>query len=204
MIGDQRCRKGAGQATGSGQVGVTMDSLELNKVFGAVLAVATFTLGVHIFVGELYKTKPPKQMGFSVQVASATPAAAAAPAEAARPIADIMREADASRGQAAFRPCVACHSVEKGGRNGTGPNLWDTYGGKKAHMDGFNYSAALRTAAGSGGQWNAEELYRFLEAPSRYLRGTTMSFAGISRSGTRADIVAYLRSLSDAPKPLPQ
>jgi cytochrome c len=180
-----------------------MDSLELNKIFGAVLAVCTFTLGAHIFVGELYKTKPPARPGF--QVATAAPAqAAAAAAEPARPIAEIMREADASRGQAAFRPCAACHTVDQGGRNGTGPNLWDTFGGRKAHIDGFNYSAAMRTAAAAGQQWNAEELYRFLEAPSRYMRGTTMSFAGISRSGTRADIVAYLRSLSANPKPLPQ
>lgn len=180
-----------------------MDSFEVNKIIGALLAVLTFALGLHILIGELYKTKPPAQMGFSVQVQTQT-AAAAAPAEAARPIAEIMREADASRGQAAFRPCAACHTVDKGGRNGTGPNLWDTYGGRKAHIDGFNYSQALRAAAAAGQQWNAEELYRFLEAPSRYLRGTTMSFAGISRSGARADLVAYLRSLSDAPKPLPQ
>ncbi len=116
-----------------------MDSFEVNKIIGALLAVLTFALGLHILIGELYKTKPPAQMGFSVQVQTQT-AAAAAPAEPARPIAEIMREADAARGQAAFRPCAACHTVDKGGRNGTGPNLWDTYGGRKAHIDGFNYS----------------------------------------------------------------
>lgn len=181
-----------------------MESFEVNKILGAVLAAMTFTVGLWIFAEQVYKPKKPAQPGFAVAVQEAAPAGgqtAAAPAPV--DIAAVMAQADVARGQAAFRPCAACHTVEKGGANRVGPNLWNTVGESKAHIQGFNYSAALRQRQSAGERWDYEQLYRFLENPRGYMPGTTMAFPGIRRSGERADVIAYLRSLADTPKPLP-
>jgi cytochrome c len=181
-----------------------MSSFEINKIIGAVLAAMTFALGLNILAGEIFKVKPPKQPGFQVAVqAQAAAEAPAAAASAPVDIAAVMAQADATRGQAAFRPCAACHTVEKGGANRIGPNLWNTVAQRKGHADGFNYSSALRQRQAANERWDYEQLYRFLENPRGYMSGTSMSFAGVRRSGERADIIAYLRSLADSPAPLP-
>ncbi len=53
-------------------------------------------------------------------------------------------------------------------------------------------------------KWEAEQLDGFLKNPKAYMPGTTMAFAGLSKPDQRADVVAYLNSLADAPKPLPK
>jgi cytochrome c len=182
-----------------------MSSFELNKIIGAVLAAMTFALGLNILAGELFKVKAPRTPGFQVAVQAPEPAAAPGGAQASAPV-DIkaaMASADATRGQAAFRPCAACHTVEKGGANRVGPNLWNTVAQRKGHAEGFNYSSALRQRQAANETWGFEELYRFLENPRGYLSGTSMSFAGVRRSSERADIIAYLRTLADNPAPLP-
>jgi cytochrome c len=182
-----------------------MHSNELNKVFCAILAVLTFTVGLQIFASELYRPQRPAQPGYTVAVAGAP--AAEAPAAAAPEqvnMAEVMANASAERGQTAFRQCGSCHTVEKGGATRQGPNLYGILAGPMAHIQGFNYSNGLRTAAQAGRQWSYEELYRFLEAPRRHIPGTTMTFAGIRRSSERADVIAYLRQQSDSPPALPQ
>jgi cytochrome c len=73
-------------------------------------------------------------------------------------------------------------------------------GDKKAEGN-FNFSAALKS---KGGEWTFDELNKFLQNPRGYVPGTSMSFAGVSRDGQRADIIAFLTSLSDKPVPLPK
>ena len=67
-------------------------------------------------------------------------------------------------------------------------------------MEGFNYSAALK---GKQGPWTYDELNEWLHKPSAYAPGTRMAFAGINSDKQRADVIAYLRTLSDNPEPLP-
>ena len=47
------------------------------------------------------------------------------------------------------------------------------------------------------------ELNAFLKKPATYAAGTRMAFAGLNNEKQRADVIAYLRSLSAAPIPLP-
>jgi len=61
-------------------------------------------------------------------------------------------------------------------------------------------NAALK---GLGGDWTYANLYAFLKSPKKFAKGTKMTFAGIRKAGERAALIAYLRSLSPAPKPLP-
>ena len=69
-------------------------------------------------------------------------------------------------------------------------------------VGGFGYSSAL-TAFGEGKVWDYESLNGFLWKPKKYMKGTAMGFAGIKKAQDRADLVAYLRSLSASPAPLP-
>lgn len=102
----------------------------------------------------------------------------------------------------ALRPrCVTCHTFEPNGPNRVGPNLWNIVGRDKGSAPGFPYSEAMRSAPGT---WTFEELDRFLAAPAQHTPGTRMNYAGLPAAGDRANLIAYLRTLSTAPAPLPQ
>ena len=111
-----------------------------------------------------------------------------------------MLGADLSRGERSFKAkCASCHTIEQGGANGTGPNLYATLGAAKQSHAGFNYSGAL---SNTEGDWTWERMDAWLENPSAYARGTSMAFAGLKRDDERASVLAYLASYSpDAPTP---
>ena len=71
---------------------------------------------------------------------------------------------------------------------------------RTAIMEGFNYSEGTE---GQAGPWTYDELNEWLYKPSAYAPGTRMAFAGITSDKQRADVIAYLRTLSDNPEPLP-
>ncbi|HEY9092610.1 cytochrome c family protein [Parasphingorhabdus sp.] len=95
---------------------------------------------------------------------------------------------------AAFAQCRACHTVEKDGRNGIGPNLWGVAGQPAAHLAGFNYSPAMKE---SGLTWDTETLDKFLKEPMKTVRGTKMAFAGLRNDEQRAEVIAFLETLKD-------
>jgi cytochrome c len=56
----------------------------------------------------------------------------------------------------------------------------------------------------SGDSWSFANLDGFLASPKGWVKGTKMSFAGVRKEGQRADLLAYLRSLSSSPAALPE
>jgi cytochrome c len=173
-----------------------MSTLELNKFAGAML-LALLVIQITSTLGDALVR--PRAHG-PAQVAVAPTERAPAREEKVEPIAPLLASADAKAGEAAFKKCVACHTVDKGGANKIGPNLYGVIGRPVASHGGFSYSQAMK---GKGGEWTYEELSRYLSAPSRYIPGNKMAFVGLPKSKERADLLAYLRTRADSPPPLP-
>ena len=115
---------------------------------------------------------------------------------AAQSLEDRLAGASAEAGESQFRQCQACHTIDAGGANRVGPNLYGVVGGPVGAAEGFNYSPAL---ADAGGDWTPERLDAFLENPREAMPGTRMSYRGIKDPQDRANMIAYLNSQSDAP-----
>lgn len=98
--------------------------------------------------------------------------------------------ADPAAGKAVFNRCRICHTVEAGGRNGTGPNLHGLFGRKAGSVENFSYSAAMKN---SGIVWDEATLGKYLRNPKQFIPGNRMAFPGIASDKEIADLLAYLR-----------
>jgi cytochrome c len=178
-----------------------MDSMVVNKAVAAVLVSGivfflTGTIGT-VLVQEHRLEKP----AIKIDVPEAAPAAGQPAPAAAPPIANLLAKADINAGKTyATKVCAACHTFDQGGKAGIGPNLYGVVGAPHGHMEGFNYSTALK---GKAGPWTFDELNQWLDKPSAYAPGTRMTFAGISNPQERANVIDYLHTLSANPEALP-
>ncbi len=179
-----------------------MDSFEFNKIAGAVLATALVVFGLKELSSVIYHSETPEKPGFAIEVAEAgghgEAQAATGPAVS---LGTLLASADPVKGAAGAKACAACHDFAKGGPNKTGPDLWDVVERGIASHEGFAYSDGMK--ARSAEKWTFENLDAFLKDPKTATPKTKMAFAGVKRDQARADIIAYLASLSDAPKPFP-
>ncbi|UIP92861.1 cytochrome c family protein [Wolbachia endosymbiont of Anopheles demeilloni] len=174
--------------------------MELNKIAASILLSGLIIMIVSNVVDMLYNPEDYKIEHQTIVAASNEPQQKIE--QVALDIGELMQNASFDKGKSAAKKCIACHSFEKGGMNKVGPNLWNVVGNKKANLSSsFNYSKALLE---KGGKWEYEELFAFLKNPKAYIKGTRMAFAGISNPQEIADLVSYLRSMSDSPVALPK
>jgi len=101
---------------------------------------------------------------------------------------------DVAKGQLVFNRCRACHAIGAGARNKAGPQLNGIVGRKAASVAGFNYSEAIKTAAGSGLTWTEANLTAYLESPDVFLPGGVMAYSGIKDPGDLKDLIAFLKT----------
>ena len=176
-----------------------MASLEGNKAFAAILVagmafmVAGFVADVLVHPEELERT------AIAIQGAAET---VSGPARVVIPtILPLLSGASAANGQIlAAQSCGTCHSFTAGAPAMVGPNLYGVVGSKVADSAGYAYSAALKKV---GGTWTYEQLNHWLLDPQAFAPGTLMSYAGMRSIQSRAEVVAYLRTLAATPMPQP-
>jgi cytochrome c len=177
-----------------------MDSFELNKIIGAVLATCLVLMVTNFTAHALFAPVMPAKPGFAIAAKEAEGGAKEAAAAPSEPIEKLLQTASVEKGEAAAKKCQACHTFEKNGPNRVGPNLWGVVGDHKGEGRGFNFSAAMKA---KGGTWTDDDLNQFLTNPKGFVPGTAMGFAGIPKDSERADVIAYLHTLADKPVPLP-
>lgn len=178
-----------------------MDSMQVNKAIAAVLVSGIAYMGATLISQGLVHPRLLEATAVKVDTGASQSAPAAKPSEDP-PIAALLASADPKKGQADTQAagCVACHSFNEGGKAGVGPNLYGVVGGPHGHMEGYAYSTALKSKSGP---WTYEALNEWLKKPAAYAPGTKMSYAGLPDPQKRAEIIAYLRTLSPNPQPLP-
>lgn len=179
-----------------------MTGMEWNKMFGAVLLAGLIAMLAGFASRVLVHPHELEEPVFTVAAkdGGGAPAEDKAP-QGPAPIAALLAAADPAAGQNGVKACAACHSFDQGGANKVGPNLFGVVGAEMGHHEGFAYSDALK---GKGGTWDYEALNHFLYSPKEYVPGTKMTFAGIKKDQDRANVIAYLRSISPNAPPLPQ
>ena len=163
-------------------------------LFGGIVALGLTSVSRHYF--EADKEHRPEKMGYAIEGVEVEGEAG----PAAVPLPVLLAAATPAAGEALFAKCKACHTVDQGGANGIGPNLYGTVGeaiGKgKA---GFAFSGDL---SGHGGNWDFANLDAWLTSPKKFASGTKMSFAGLSKAEDRANIIVYMNSMgSNVPLP---
>ncbi|WP_040308871.1 c-type cytochrome, partial [Asticcacaulis biprosthecium] len=166
--------------------------LTLNKILGAGLATGLVIMGVSIGAESIYHREAPEKPGYLIEVAEAEEAGGAATVEVLPDWGTVLATADLAAGEAAFKKCASCHNAANGGPNSTGPNLWGLVGRPTASHAGFEYSEAMKAHAGEAPNWTYDQLYGFLGAPAKWVKGTKMAFAGIKKPEERIALIAYL------------
>jgi cytochrome c len=180
-----------------------MDSFELNKLLGALLGAVFIVFSVSLISDTIFYAPTPATPGYVIEVPEQE-VADEGPVEEGPNVLALIADGDVTAGEAAFRRCASCHTPEEGGANRVGPNLWNTVMQPITHAEGFNYSSAMRAFAEQEEIWTYEHLAGFLENPRGYVPGTTMAFAGIRDVQEKANLIAYMRTLSNDPAPLPE
>ncbi|NQV21296.1 MAG: cytochrome c family protein [Rhodospirillales bacterium] len=186
-----------------------MESFQVNKFVGAFLASILLLIVIN-GIGNLLVPEPGSEDHGAVDTHAAgenaaMPAEDVAGAPPPEPAAKMMSlpallaAASVDGGRKVAKKCTTCHSFDQGGANKVGPNLWGVVGAKVARRDDFRYSKAL---AEMGGEWGYLQLFGFLTDPKAYAPGTKMMLK-IKKPTDRANLIVYLRSLSENPLPLP-
>ncbi len=181
-----------------------MDSFELNKIAGAVLAALLFIFGGKTFMEISEGAHKPSKPGYTLPVTAAKgggAAQAAASAFSFAKVAELLPKANVENGATVFKKCTACHTSEKGGANRVGPNLYGIVDRDLGKHPGFAYSPAVTA---KGGKWTWEALATYIHDPKGTIPGNKMAFAGITDTTDLADLLGYLRTLADTPVALPK
>jgi cytochrome c len=174
-----------------------------NTAAGWVLFSGIVALGASIASGLYFRADKHIEIekpGFAIQGEEPD----AGKADAGPDLGTLLAAADPAAGEKVFAKCGACHTINQGGANGIGPNLYGTVGEDiGAGKGGFAFSDAL---SGHGGKWTYENLNAWLTSPSAFAQGTKMTFAGLSKPEDRANVIAYMKQQGggpDFPAPAP-
>lgn len=174
--------------------------MEFNKLVASVLVAGLVFMGINVGVDEALHKNPLEKTVYPVPESAAAVSGEPMAEDAGPSLMAMIGSADMEKGKKLMKRCAACHGIAEGGPNKVGPNLWGVVGADIASHEGFSYSKALTAVEG---EWSYEALDAFLTKPKEFSPGTKMTFAGLKKPGDRANIIGFLRSLSETPVPLP-
>ncbi len=178
-----------------------MNAFEINKILGAVLGTCLLIVAVHIAAGAIFTQPAPAKAGYEIALKEEQPAqkqGATAAAPAGQSIDALLATASPEQGAKIAKVCQTCHNLQEGKGAKVGPDLYGVVGRPVASVASFKYSAALKA---KGGTWTFDALDKWLTNPRADVPGTAMTFAGLSNIKQRADVIAYLDTLSAKPLP---
>lgn len=160
-------------------------------LFSGIVALGLSSLSGHVFLAD--KHERPEEMGYVIEGVVEDGGAEAGP-----DLGTLLAAADPAAGEKIFAKCTSCHTIEQGGSNGIGPNLFGTAGEPIGQgKAGFAFSSVL---SGHGGNWTYENLDAWLKSPKAFADGTKMSFAGLGKGEDRANVIAYLKANGGGPE----
>jgi cytochrome c len=180
-----------------------MDSFELNKIIGAILGTLLFVMGIGFLAEAIYEPAHGGGPGYNLPEPTEAEGGPTTegPAQRVADIGTLLASADPKAGEAAAKKCASCHDFTEGGPNKTGPNLYGIVGEKIADVPGFAFSEALKAHASE--TWTYDKLNEWLISPKAFAPGTKMTYAGDKDDKDRANIIAFLSTLSKSPVPFP-
>ena len=169
-----------------------------NTVAGWALFAGIIALGGAIVSSKYFEAERPEKMGYAIEGVEAEGEGG----DSGPSLNTLLASADVAAGEKVFAKCAACHTVNQGGANGIGPNLWGTVGEAIAvGKAGFAFSDALKS---KGGEWTFDNLDHWLKSPREFAPGTKMTFAGLGNPADRANLIAWLNTQgSNLPLPAP-
>lgn len=175
-----------------------MGGMEFNKIFAALLVAAITACLAGFVSGKLVHPHKLYEDAYPIEGVASVGGAAAGP-DLPEPIMALLADADLAKGERLMRACAACHTFDKGGADGLGPHLWNVMA-RGMGTANFAYSNGMKA---HGGRWTYAELNHFLWKPKSFLSDTKMNFIGVRKPEDRAAVIAYMRTLNDAPPALP-
>lgn len=177
-----------------------MDSFEFNKIAAGVLVSLLVAMVGSLVSESVVHPKKLTQNVLGITVERKADAGGSAEKKELAPITPLLVSANIEKGKEISKKCTQCHTFEEGGPAKLGPNLWNIVGAKFAHAAGFAYSAVFK---GREETWTVENLNKYIHKPKEFMPGTKMTFVGLPKDQDRADLIAYLNTLSKNPQPLP-
>ncbi|MFX4088509.1 cytochrome c family protein [Sphingobium yanoikuyae] len=160
-----------------------------NTVAGWALFAGIIALGGAIVSSKYFHDERPEKMGYAIEGVEVEGEGGG---DSGPGLNTLLASADVAAGEKVFAKCAACHTVNQGGANGIGPNLYATVGeGIGQGKGGFAFSEALKS---KGGEWSFDNLDHWLKSPREFAPGTKMTFAGLSNPVDRANLIAWLNT----------
>ncbi len=160
-----------------------------NTVAGWALFAGIIALGGAIVSSKYFHDERPEKMGYAIEGVEVEGEGGG---DSGPGLNTLLASADVAAGEKVFAKCAACHTVNQGGANGIGPNLYATVGeGIGQGKGGFAFSEALKS---KGGEWSFDNLDHWLKSPREFAPGTKMTFAGLSNPADRANLIAWLNT----------
>ncbi|EQA99058.1 cytochrome c [Sphingobium wenxiniae] len=160
-----------------------------NTVAGWALFAGIIALGGAIVSSHYFHSERPEKMGYAIEGVEAEGEGGG---DSGPGLNTLLAQADIAAGEKVFAKCAACHTVNQGGANGIGPNLFGTVGEEIGHgKAGFAFSDALKS---KGGTWTFEAMDHWLKSPREFAPGTKMTFAGLGKPADRANLIAWLNT----------